>query len=541
MALLPAEAHMTSHESPTSHDLCGSTAGELARLIAAGSISSAQAVEAHIERIERVNPSLNAVVVKRYAQARAEAREADRRAATGEPVGPLHGVPVTVKECLDLAGTPSTFGLSARATDAVDTDDPYVARLRAAGAIVLGKTNVSQLLLALESTNPVYGRSSNPWNLDRSPGGSSGGEGAIIAAGGSALGLGTDIGGSVRIPAAFCGIASLKPTQGRTPDRGRGSVPIGQRAVVSQIGVLARTVDDVALGFGVVAGSRESDLEPAVALGDHRSVDVSRLRVAVYEDDGAYATGPAVRRAVREAAAILAAAGARITPWTPPAAQDAVDLYFGLLTADRGRGLSALVRGQKVDPTIAPLITFGQRSRPVLAALRALLAAAGQRGSSDKLRAFGHGDTAHYWDLVARQLDYRERFLRAMESDDGGPFDVVLGPPCAVPAYTHGASRDLGLLGSYSLLANLLGFPAGVVPVTRVRPEEGTQRPPSRDMVTAAARRVEQDATGLPLGVQILTRPWREDVALAAMRAVESGASRSEEYPRTPVEPAPRG
>ena len=530
---------MTSQESPTSHDLCGLTAGELARLIAAGSISSAHAVEAHIERIERVNPSLNAVVVTRYAEARAEALDADRRRAAGEPLGPLHGVPVTIKECLDLAGTPSTFGLPARATEAAGTDDPYVARLRAAGAIVLGKTNVAQLLLALESSNPVYGRTNNPWNPGRSPGGSSGGEGAIVAAGGSALGLGTDIGGSVRIPAAFCGIASLKPTQGRAPDRGRGSVPIGQRAVVSQVGVLARSVDDVALGTAAIAGTSESDLEPSVPLGDYRAVDVARLNVAVFEDDGAYATGPAVRRAVREAAAILAAAGARVTPWTPPAAQTAIDLFFGLMTADRGRGLSALVRGQKVDPTIAPLLMFGQRSRPVLAVLRALLAAVGQRGSSDKLRPFGHGDTAHYWDLVEQQLDYRERFLRAMHDAGGGPFDVVLGPPCAVPAYTHGAARDLALLGSYSLLANLLGFPAGVVPVTRVRADEGTERPASRDMVEAAARRVEQDAAGLPLGVQILARPWREDVALAAMRAIEAGASGRDGYPRTPVDPAP--
>jgi fatty acid amide hydrolase len=534
---------MTSQDLPASPDLCALSAGELARLIAAGSMSAAQAVEAHIERIEQVNPSLNAVVVKRYAEARAEAREADRRRASGAPLGPLHGVPVTVKECLDIAGLPSTFGLTTRAQHTAESDDPYVARLRAAGAIVLGKTNVAQLLLALESSNPVYGRSSNPWNLDRSPGGSSGGEGAIIAAGGSALGIGTDIGGSVRIPAAFCGITALKPTQGRAPDRGRFSVPIGQRAVVSQVGVLARTVDDVALGLGVIAnsGDGESNLEPAIPLGDYRAVDVAQLRVAVYEDDGAYPTGPAVRRAVREAAAILAAAGARVTPWTPPSAREAVDLYFGLLTADRGRGLGAMARGSKIDPTIAPLLMFGQRSRPVLGLLRTLLNAVGQRGSSDKLRPFGHGDTSHYWDLVERQMAYREAFLRAMDSADGGPFDVVLCPPCAVPAYTHGAARDLGLLGSYSLLANLLGFPAGVVPVTRARADEQPGRPASRDAVDTAARRVEQNAAGLPLGAQIVARPWREDVALAAMRAIESGASTGAEYPYTPVDPARSG
>lgn len=529
---------MPTQQSPTPPDLCDLTASALAARIADGSISAVQAVEAHIARIEAVNPALNAVVVKRYAEARAEALDADRRRAAGAPLGPLHGVPVTIKECLDFAGLPSTFGLPSRARSAADADDMYVARLRAAGAIVLGKTNVSQLLIALESSNPVYGRSSNPWNLARSPGGSSGGEGAIIAAGGSPLGIGTDIGGSVRIPAAFCGIASMKPTQGRAPDRSRYSVPIGQRAVVSQVGVLARAVDDVALGLAVVAGGREDDLVPTVALGDYRAVDVTRLRVAVYEDDGAFAASPAVRRGVREAAAMLAAAGAQVTPWTPPDANEAIDLYFGLLTGDRGRGLGTLARGQKIDPTIAPLMMFAQRSHRTLGIIRALLNAVGQRGSSEKLRAFGYGDTAHHWSLVERQLDYRERFLRALDDADGGPFDVVLCPPCAVPAYTHGAARDLGLLGSYSLLANLLGFPAGVVPVTRVRAGEDAGGPPSRDMVTAAVNRVDRDSAGLPIGVQLIARPWREDVALAAMQAIEMAARGREGYPHTPVEPA---
>jgi len=526
---------MTIQDSPTSFDPCASTASELARRIAVGSITAVEAVEAHIARIERVNPALNAVVVKRYDEARAEARDADRRCAAGESLGALHGVPVTIKECLDFAGLPSTFGLASRARHAAEADDPYVARLRSAGAIVLGKTNVAQMLLAVESSNPVYGRTNNPWNVDRAPGGSSGGEGAIVAAGGSPLGLGTDIGGSVRIPAAFCGIAALKPTQGRTPDQGRYSVPFGQRAVVSQVGVLARTVADVALGTSVIAAGRADDLEPAPALGDYRAVDVAKLRVAVFEDDGAFATGPAVRRGVHEAAEMLTAAGARVTAWAPPDIDKAIDLYFGLLTADGGRGLGTLARGQKIDPTIAPLMMFAQRSRRTLGLIRALLNAVGQRGSSDKLRAFGYGDTHHYWQLVERQMDYRELFLHALNTAEGGPFDLVLCPPCAVPAYTHGAARDLGLLGSYHLLANLLGFPAGVVPVTRVRGDEEAGRAASRDMVYAAVNKVERNSAGLPIGVQLIARPWREDIALAAMQAIETAASARSEYPRTPV------
>ena len=293
----------------TANELWRSTATQLAAAIAGGELSAAEVVEAHIARIEAVNPALNAVVVKRFAQARAEAAEADAQRARGGALGALHGVPITVKECLDLAGTPSTFGLAARTRNVAPADDPYVARLRAAGAIVLGKTNVAQLLMSFESNNPVYGRSNNPWNLDRAPGGSSGGEGAIVAAGGSALGIGTDIGGSVRIPAAFCGVASLKPTQGRTPDAGRASVPIGERAIVSQVGIIARSVGDVALGVGLINGSRDAELVPDVPLGDHRRVDVASLRVATFEDDGVF--HPARRFAARSAR--------QPRRWRPPA------------------------------------------------------------------------------------------------------------------------------------------------------------------------------------------------------------------------------
>lgn len=163
------------------------SATELARRIKAGEVSAVEVVDAHIRRIEAVNPKLNAVVVPLYEQARAQAAAADAAQARGDALGALHGVPVTIKECCHVAGTPSTAGLTGQMNHRADRDGPLVSRLRTAGAIVLGKTNVPQLLLYYESDNPVYGRTNNPWNLERSPGGSSGGEGAIIAAGGSPL------------------------------------------------------------------------------------------------------------------------------------------------------------------------------------------------------------------------------------------------------------------------------------------------------------------------------------------------------------------
>src|SRR5690242_12701852 len=204
---------MVANPAPVaSDDSCTIGAAALVAKLARGEITAGDAVGAYIARIERVNPRLNAVVVKRYDAARAEARAADARRAQGQALPPLHGLPITVKECLDLEGTPSTFGLSRLTANIAARDEIHVARLRRAGAIVLGKTNAGQLLLMLETSNPVYGRTNNPWNTSRSSGGSSGGEGAIIASGGSPLGVGTDLGGSCRVPAAFCGIAGFKPT-----------------------------------------------------------------------------------------------------------------------------------------------------------------------------------------------------------------------------------------------------------------------------------------------------------------------------------------
>lgn len=175
---------MTQSISPPRTDLFQLSASEMARQIAAGTLTSAELIDAHILRIEAVNPRINAVVVPLFAQASAQAAAADEARRRGETLGPLHGVPVTIKECFHVAGTPATEGVGHFADELMSADGPLVERLRRAGAIVLGKSNVPQLMLIHETENPVYGRTNNPWNPERSPGGSSGGEAAIIAAGG---------------------------------------------------------------------------------------------------------------------------------------------------------------------------------------------------------------------------------------------------------------------------------------------------------------------------------------------------------------------
>ncbi len=500
-------------------DICCMSATALVAAIGRGDLTALDAVEAHIARIERVNPALNAVVVKRYDAARDEARSADARRARGENLPPLHGLPITIKECLDLSGTASTFGLPRLTSTIARQDEEHVARLRRAGAIVLGKTNAGQLLLMLETSNPVYGRTNNPWNLARTAGGSSGGEGAIIAAAGSPLGFGTDIGGSCRVPAAFCGIAGFKPTQGRADDLGRASVPVGQRAIASQIGVMARHVEDLALGLTNVIDRSG----PIVPLSDFRAIDVKALRIGCYVDDGILAPSPAVGRAVKDAADVLRRAGATVTDWTPPQLTLAFDLYLGLLSADRGRWIADLTRRQPIDPRLRAVSFLTRRSRGIIRPMAAALRVLGQSGLAANIRMFGADDTHHYWSLVERLVDYRRAFLAALDAAAQGPLDAILYPAAALPAFVHGATADLAIAGSYSVLANVLGYPAGTVFVTRVRREEETGRRRTRDAVQKAACQTEKHSAGLPVGVQVMARPWREDVTLAALHAIEAG------------------
>jgi len=231
----------------TTNPIILSSASELADAIRSKQWNSRAIVEAHLERIAKVNPKLNAIVQLTADTARKEADEADAAVARGEIKGPLHGVPMTIKDTLETSGVICTGGTKGRASYVPKADATAVARLRAAGAIFLGKTNVPELAGAIESDNLVYGRTNNPYDLARTPGGSSGGEAAIISACGSPLGLGTDAGGSIRIPAHFCGLAALKPTSGRVPRTGQFPQPMGARAPVFHVSLISRRIEDLAL------------------------------------------------------------------------------------------------------------------------------------------------------------------------------------------------------------------------------------------------------------------------------------------------------
>ena len=336
-------------------------AAEIVRRIAAGDLSCRQVIETYIRRIEFVNPRINALVVPLFQCARQEAVAADAVRDRGVRLGPLHGVPFTVKEYFTVAGTAATLGVRGWAGHMAVGDSPVVARLRQAGAILLGNTNGPQLGLMIETDNPLYGRTNNPWNSGRSPGGSSGGEAALIAAGGSALGLGTDAGGSIRQPCHCCGIHGLKPTGGRLTTLGySGEVhyPNIPREWV-QPGPMARSVEDLALAMSVLVApgpDRLDPLVPPVTMGNPSAVSVAGLRVAMYSDDGYFPAAPAMRRAVSEAAAALHGLGATVEPFSPPDVGEAVRLCFAHLYADGLDFARPWLRGEPVDRRIRAIL-----------------------------------------------------------------------------------------------------------------------------------------------------------------------------------------
>ena len=511
------------------------SATTLSAMLGRREVGAREVLRAHLERIDAVDGRIHAFTEVLREQAQADAEASDARRAHGEERGPLDGVPVTVKECFDVAGRATTLGIPSWAGRIAGRDAAMVTALRQAGAVVLGRTNLSQTMLYVEARNPVFGQTSNPWSPAHSPGGSSGGEGAAVAAGMSPLGVGTDIGGSIRTPAHFCGVAGFKPSLDRLPMRGYRTVLAGQEAVRGMGGPLARTVDDLSLLFRALHRLDLSSLDPRVppvAWQEPDAVRLDGLRVGFYGDDGILAPSKAVSRAVHRAAEVLRARGCVVTSFEPPDVRGVLSAYLGALSADGGAGIVAALAGGEVDPVLEPL----RRMASVPGAARRVAARAarafGQPSLALMLDAMGDKTVSELWALTDRLRTQRSALVDAMERSG---VDLLLCPPFATPALPHGASKNFTLASSYSILFNAAQLPAGVVPVTRVRPDE-VARAAGRDAIERQAARVDAASAGLPVGVQVVGRAWRDHEALAVMRAIESDVARDEGYPSVPVE-----
>ena len=415
-----------------------------------------------------MNPVINAVVQLVEDRAMDEARHADAELRAGRIIGPLHGVPITIKDSLDTAGIISTGGTEGRRHFVPGEDATVVARLRAAGAVLMGKTNTPELTLGWAAENPIYARTSNPYDLARTPSGSSGGAAAIIAAGGSPLDLGSDTGGSIREPAHVCGITGIKPTTGRTPRTGH-IVPYGLGALdgFTQIGPMARFVEDLELALPLICGVdwRDPTCVP-MPLGGSADVRLEELRVATYTDNGLVAPIDAIAEGVIEAARALQAAGVQVCEAVPEALSDGSRLIEKLRGADGGAWVRRL------------LDRFGTTTPgPMLDYLFT--------GESMPLPEYGA--------LLEDLEEVRSRMLGFMQD-----FDAIVCPPLLWAAVLHDTEpHDKYVSWINGIIHNLTGWPTGVV-------------------------RAGTTPEGLPVGVQVVGQPWRDDVVLALLRSIEA-------------------
>ena len=462
------------------------SAGELATAIRARELSAREAVEAQLQRIEAVNPRLNAVTVVLAEEALAAATRADEASVHGDDLGPVHGVPCTVKENIDVAGGATTNGVLALADAKADRDAPAVERLREAGAIVIGRTNMPDFGMRWHTESSLRGVTRNPWDSGRTPGGSSGGEAGALASGMTPLGLGNDYGGSLRYPSQCCGTVALKPGFGRIATAPRSGapepLPSGQLFAVS--GPMARRVADLRLALAALARPEPRDPRWTPAPLDGPPEE-QLPRVAFVSDPGGLGVEEQVAAGVRRAAEALADAGYAVEEREPPLVREAAGVWARLADAELRSGLSAeLLANCGAEARRFIELTTGASPEPDL---RGYLEAHGER--------FRH---AREWSL----------FLEA--------YPLILGPvstaaPFVVGHDIEGGAQALGVRDSMRLtvIANLLGLPAVAVPAGL--------------------------AAGLPQGVQLIGRRYREDHCLAAAQAIEDRLG-----VMTPIEPQQR-
>lgn len=464
--------------------LCLLSASALAARIRSGELRAEDAVRAHIHRQQAVNPTLNLVVQDRYEDALAEARAADARLAEEGPDGlpPLHGVPCSIKESFALTGMPNTAGLVSRAGHLATRDATAVARLRAAGAIPLGVTNVSELCMWMESHNKVYGRSRNPYDPGRIVGGSSGGEGGVVAAGGAPFGLGSDIGGSIRMPAFFNGVFGHKPTGGLVPGTGQFPNGSGEQLRYVTTGPLCRRAEDLWPLIKILAGPDGQD--PGcreVTLGDPASVALADLTVLDVPDNGLTPVHPSLRAAQERVVRFLASQGARVVRARIPALRDSLFIWSAMLSAAPG-------------PSYAELLADGGSFHLGRELLRSLWG-----GSPFTLPSLGLALLEKIPKLLpggADRLRNKGAALKAELVDRIGPMGVMIYPSYAEPAPRHRMPLLPPTRWAYTCILNVMELPSTQVPL-------GLER------------------RGLPLGVQVVGIHDHDHVTVAVALALE--------------------
>ncbi|XP_045715614.1 vitamin D3 hydroxylase-associated protein-like [Phyllostomus hastatus] len=447
--------------------------------------------------------------------------------------GLLYGVPISLKDPYDCLGHDSTCGLAQFLEKPAAEDGVIVKVLKAQGAIPFVKTNIPQTLLSFECSNPIYGQTLNPLNLKKSPGGSSGGEGALLAARGSILGMGSDTGGSIRIPASFCGVYGLRTTGNRLSYSGVSSAVKGKKSVSTVAGPMARDVDSLVLSMRALLSKDMHQLDPTVPFMPFREEVYSSnqsLRIGYYESDGYTEPSPSMARAVRLTCRLLQDAGHEVIPFSIPRIEYAIQhLYKAGLFADGGATLLQKLEGDIVDPCMKKVVSILHLPNPVKRILAWMLKNTEPRTAQTVETFLGVGTPKKLWEQHTEVKEYQQEFIAKWKSLD---LDVLLAPSLD-PAFYIGYGSKASESISYTTLYNVLDFPVGVVPVTTVTLQDQEELAFYKGYYRDSSDRYFPEAIkgslGLPVAVQCIALPWEEELCLRFMKEVETMAKNQRE------------
>ena len=477
---------------------------EIARSVQSKSINPQQVLSESYHRFAETHDGLNALMQPHYHKAKDVCLKVDTQ-------GPLAGVPASIKECFEVQGLQTTLGITSRCGPIDSQDAPIVKRLKSCGVVPVGKSNIPQAMYLHETNNPVWGRTNHPENQERGPGGSSGGDAALVAAGVVSLGVGNDLAGSVRQPAHACGVSALLPTSSVLGNGGACNTMPNFSVVSSRAGLITSTIAELkhvasSLDFGI-----KTEKQPFVA-----------RRIAVWEHAGLIEPSSAIKRAVREAAQAVQHAGHYVEYIQDSISEEAAWIMFGLLSADGGRDIRRLFGSEKPLRGVAKLLRIAGLPRWMRPGLAVLMMLLGNRIDAAALTATGKRSRKGFEELLAR----RELVVSHMKNT-AEKFDAIICPVSSLPALPHETAARLVAAASPCLLANLVDLAAGVVPVTRVTKDEQSCRNFSFDRVLRTAMKADVDSAGLPVGVQVigLTGEPPEQTVLDIMEAIESKAN----------------
>lgn len=510
------------------------TATEIVRRIAEGEWTASQVLEAYIARAAQAQHQTNCLTEVLFEDARLQASQLDEEFVTTKKVrGRLHGVPMSFKDQFEIAGYDATIGFTHWANKP-STDDAFLVSLcRAEGAIIIAKTNVPQTMFAFECSNPLWGRTLNPWNAKYTCGGSTGGEAALLALDGSALGVGSDIGGSLRIPASYCGIYSLKPSTGRVSSHGAKGCRPGFEAIRVSYGPMARSPEDCDLFSRIAFG--QLDPSRRVAPVPYRPAELpKKLKFGYYFSDSITRSSPATVRAVQETIDALRKAGHECVEFSTVLPASAMEVFVGLVTSDGYKRMLSNLEGDPQEDSLF-LSTLGAK---VPGFVRKIMCFVAQTFIGDRMfpRFFSQARTKsvlEFCEYTNRRNEVEEAWYK--EVWDTYQFDGIIAPVQALPVIPHGACAYLSGIASATVLFNVIDSPVGIVPVTRVDPSLDQLSPGFKPGETGGSTMFEkwmyqngprtvynpQEMAGIPVGVQIVGRKWDDEKVLAMMHVVD--------------------